>query len=253
MRRLALLLLAPLSVLLLSGCIRVEVAVRVAEDGSGAFSFLSAVDTATAEALGALAGGAGDLASTFTEVDESALPPRATVEPYREGTFAGYRVTVPFASAGDVSALLGDLIGGAGDGAPLGGSDPFFESLVLEGDDDGWLFQAQLPRDLASAAGDAADGPALDPALLAPLLGGSSLAVRIALPGAVVEHNADRIEDGELIWDLSILDPGARPLMARTELGGGGGVSPVLVAAAVAAALAAAGGGAWFVRRRRAA
>ena len=252
-RRLPLLLLAPLAAILLTGCLRIDIAMRVAEDGSGTVSILSAIDGSAMAALGALGGGAGapDLASMFTAPDASRLPPGASAEPYQDGTFVGARATVPFASTDDVAATLGALMGNAGDAGALVGADGLFESLVLESDGDGWIFEAQFPRDMAAAAAGAEGGAALDPALLAPLLGEAAFTIRIALPGTVVEHNADRVEGDELIWDLDILDPGARPLMARTELGGGEGLSPALVVVAAVVVLAAAAGGVWVVRRRR--
>ena len=253
MRRLTLLLVAPLAVVLLTGCLRIEIAMRVADDGSGAISFLSAIDSSAMGALGALGPGVGDIASSFTEVDESTLPPGGTAELYQEGTFVGSRVQIPFASSGDVAATLGGLVASAGEESAFAGLGGMFEQFVLEGDDDGWLFEAQFPRDMLADAAGASGGPALDPALMAPLLGDASFTVRVALPGTVVEHNADRVEEGELIWDLNVLDPGARPMMARTELGGGEGLSPVLIVAVIVVAVAAAAGGAWAVRRRRAA
>ena len=253
MRRLTLLLVAPLAAILLTGCIRIEIAMRVADDGSGTISFLSAIDSSAMGALGALGPGVGDITSSFTEVDDSTLPPGGTAELYQEGTFVGSRVLIPFASSGDVAATLGGLVASAGDESAFAGLGGMFEQFVLEGDDEGWLFEAQFPREMLSDAAGASGGLALDPALMAPLLGDASFTVRVALPGTVVEHNADRLEEGEFIWDLNVLDPGARPMMARTELGGGEGVSPALVVAVAVVAVAAAAGGVWVVRRRRAA
>ncbi len=249
MRRLTLLLVVPLAAILLTGCVRIEIVMRVADDGSGMISFLTAIDSSAMDALGALDPGASDAASGFTEVDESSLPPGATAELYEEGTFVGSRVMIPFAASGDVAATIAGL---AGDASDFAGPDGLFERFALESDGDGWLFEAQFPQDMmGDVAG--ADAPELDPALLGPLLSEASFTVRVALPGTVVEHNADRIEGDELIWDLGILDPGSRPMMARTELGGGEGISPALIVAATVVVVAAAAGGFWAVRRRRAA
>lgn len=253
MRRLTLLLVVPVAAVLLTGCIRVEIVMRVADDGSGTISLLSAIDGSAMGALGALGPEVGDLASTFTEIDESTLPPGGTAEPYQDDAFIGSRATIPFASPGEVAATLSELVADAGDANALAGPGGMFERLILEGDDDGWVFEAQFPRDMVAEAAGASGGIALDPALLAPLLGDASFTVRLDLPGTVVEHNADRVEADELVWDLNILDPGARPLMARTELGDGEGVPLPLAVAVTVVVVAAAAGGVWAVRRRRAA
>ncbi len=82
MRRL--LLLAPLAVLMLTGCIRAEIAIHVNDDGSGTVSVLTAIDGAVLAAFADEGGGGGlgelvggdDLAAAFAEIDEADLPPR---------------------------------------------------------------------------------------------------------------------------------------------------------------------------------
>ena len=48
--------------------------------------------------------------------------------------------------------------------------------------------------------------------------------VRLDLPGDLVEHNADRIEDGTLVWDLELTSAEPQRLFARTV--GGQRVGP---------------------------
>lgn len=261
MRRL--LLLAPLAALVLTGCIRAEIAIRVNDDGSGTVSVLTAVDGSVLAAFAGEGGsglgdllGDGDIASAFTDVDDEDLPPGASVEAYEDGDFVGARITVPFAAGDDVASALEQLSEG-GDETPFAGAGGAFESFVLErdGERDGWRFEARLSEDATDAGlGDGGGGDAFGDAITGALLGDASFTVRLALPGEIVEHNADELTGGELVWHLDVLDPSARPLMARSEAssGSGGGVSSgvLVVGLLVVAGLLTAGAVGWAVRER---
>ena len=86
--------------------------------------------------------------------------------------------------------------------------------------------------------------------LAAMLLDDAWFRVRIKLPGEVTEHNADRIEDGELVWELDFTATEERQLTARSVPSGGVSVVPIVAGIAGAAVLAAFVGLA-YVRRRR--
>ena len=263
MRRL--LLLAPLAALVLTGCIRAEIAIRVNEDGSGTVSLLTAVDGSVLAAFASGEGGSGlgdlvgdgDIASAFTDIDEADLPSGASVEAYEDGDFVGARVTVPFAAGDDVASALERLSADGGDDTPFAGVGGAFESFVLErgaADEGGWRFDARLSDDATDAGLGEGGGDAFGDAIASALLGDASFTVRLALPGEIVEHNADEISGGELVWHLDVLDPGARPLMARSEAsaGSGGGVSTsvLVVGLLVVAGLLTAGAVGWAVRER---
>jgi hypothetical protein len=263
MRRL--LLLAPLAALVLTGCIRAEIAIRVNEEGSGTVSVLTAVDGSVLAAfageggsgLGDLLGdGDGDIASAFTDVDDEDLPPGASIEAYEDGDFVGARVTVPFEAGDDVASALDQLSEESGDETPFAGVGGAFESFVLErdGEGDGWRFEAQLSEDATDAGLGDGGGDAFGDAIAGALLGDASFTVRLALPGEIVEHDADELTDGELVWHLDVLDPGARPLMARSEASSdsGGGVSSgvLVIGLLVVAGLLTAGAVGWAVRER---
>lgn len=223
------LLLAALA-LALSGCIRVDLAFRVDEDGSASFSGILAYS----DALVAMAGdAAGDL------IDGSGLPAGAAVEDYRADGYRG----VSFTRSGDVA----DLIEGVTAAGP--GGDSLFESFELLREDGEWRFDAVL-RPLSEAAQDGGAGlDALGAGLGEALLAGGWFRVRLELPGELIEHNADRTEEGALVWDLDLQGEEARSLFVRTDAGGGAGATPVVVSAAIAAALVALI--AWAAVRRR--
>lgn len=224
------LLLAALA-LALSGCIRVEFAIRVDEDGSSSFSGILAYG----DALAAMAGdAAGEL------IDGSGLPDGASVEEYRADGYRGIRFTM--------SGEVADLIEGVATAGPDGGGP--FDSFDLLREGDEWIFDAVL-RPLGEAAPDGGGGlDALGAGLAESLFADGWFRVRLELPGEIVDHNADRIEDGALVWEIDLQSQEARSLFARTDAGGGADATPVVVSAVIAAALVALI--AWIAVRRRA-
>ena len=223
------LLLAALA-LALSGCIRVDLAIRVDEDGSSSLSGILAYS----DALAAMAGdAAGEL------IDGSGLAAGAAVEDYRADGYRGVR----FTRSGDVA----DLIEGVTAAGP--GGDALFERFELLREGDEWRFDAVL-RPLSEAAPGGGDGlDALGAGLAESLFADGWFRVRLELPGEIVDHNADRTEDGALVWEIDLQGEEARSLFVRTDAGGGAGATPVVVSAAIAAALVALI--AWAAVRRR--
>ena len=234
-----------------AGCIRVEVAIRVNDDGSGTVTVLAAFDRDLME----LAGDDFDL-SELTEIDESELPPGASVEPYEEGDFVGVRVTAPFESGDDVAASIDRLFAGTGgESEGLSGEDGLFQRFVLEREGDRWRFEADIEIDADDLTGGT-DSEQVGGALAQFLFQDASFVVRLALPGEVMEHNADEVgSDGELVWNIDIFGGEPRTLSATSELNGGGGGGGATIAVAAAALLIAGlvAAGVILARRARAA
>lgn len=97
--------------------------------------------------------------------------------------------------AGQAARLLADR--GDGDGSSPPAEEALFEELLrwtmLEGDDDDLAFvESELPG--------------------ARLAGNTSLSLRLELPGEVLETNADKTDDGALIWELSPWDAMTAPV-----------------------------------------
>ena len=238
---------------LATGCFRAEIAIRVNADGSGTVSVLTAFDRSLMEASGgddASGLGAFDL-SDLTEIDESELPPGASVEPYEEGDFIGVRVTAPFEAGDDVAASIDRILAGTGgESSPLAGDDAAFRRLVLERDGDGWRFEAEMDI----SAGELTEETGGDPfseAFARLLLGDASFVVRLSLPGESVSHNADEIgPDSELVWNIDIFGGETRTLSASSDAsgeGGGGGTTIVVAVAALLVVVLAV----VYVRRQR--
>ena len=212
-RRLPVVVLTVLCAFALTGCIRLEVTFTVEEDGSGAMEMVVAGD----EALLALSEQSPD--EFIGNADE--LPPGAVVDQYREDGFVGQVVRVPIPDM----ELAAESLGSADD---LTDAADF--GFVREGD--GWRFTMEMPplgEELAGENGELAAG------LAAALLDEASFRVRVLLPGDVTEHNADRVEDGVLVWDLDWTSMEPRTLSARSQTAG---VGPVVVVVAGGAAAA---------------
>lgn len=247
--RLAALALLPL---VLAGCFRIDLAINVNDDGSGAMTMLVAFDQSLMSLMQGLSddsGGADDVdpLEMLGGIDPEELPPGVTVEPYTEDDFVGARITFPFAATDDVAAALDEAFAASGGSGPLAdASGAPLEGLILrKEDDDGWHFEAAVGAPMA-------DQEDVDASMAALLLQDASFTVRLRLPGEVVETNADeQSSDGELIWHI---DPAGdeRTLLARTQPESGG-TSALLIGGAALATILVVGGLGYWVRRRAAA
>ena len=212
-RRLLVAPLAALCAFVLAGCIRLEVTFTVEEDGSGAMEMVVALD----EALLALSQQSPD--DLIGNLDD--LPPDATVDLHREDGFVGQVVSVPIPDMEQAAELLGSA-DELTDAADFG--------FVREGD--GWRFTTEIPPLGEALAGE---NGAVAAGLAAALFEEASFRMRVLLPGDITEHNADRIEDGVLVWDLDWMSMQPRTLSARSQMAG---VGPVVITVAAGAGVA---------------
>ena len=261
LRRWALLALLA-SAVVCTGCIRVEIGIRVNDDGSGAISILSALDAEALSTLSALDAedqrafgedDGGEIESPFSDLDAADLPPGATVEAYDEDGFIGVRASVPFAAGDDIPDAIEAALSDAGDdlSGELAGTAGLFERFDLHRDGGGWRFDAVVSP-LNQEALSGGDVDALGGAVAAQLLEDATFTIRLELPGDVEEHNADAVDGGALVWSLDLLSDQPRDLMART--GGGGGVSTIVtIVVVIALLIAAVAAIAWSRSRRRSA
>ena len=245
LRRLALLALLAGAVLL-SGCARIEIAIQVNDDGSGEIALLSALDTQFLEA--AAAAGDTEIEDSFLDLDEADLPPGATIEAYEEDGFRGVRARYPFAASDDIKGAIGAALTDAGEAA---GPDELFKRFDLRRDGGGWRFDAVVsPIFTGALPGD--DGDALNGDLAALMLEEVEFTIRLDLPGEIVEHNADAVENGALVWRLDPLSEEPRELTALTSGGKDRTILYVITGIVIAllAAAAAAIAAIWLRSRR---
>ena len=173
------------------------------EDGSGVFDTVLAFEDSFLRLVGETPG-ADDI------FDPESLPPGAVVEDYRQDGFTGARVNVEVPHM----ELLPQVLAEGGD-VSEGVSD-----LELARDGEGWRFSMEPPP-IGGLVADAVApaGGSLDEVIA--VLESASYTVRLALPGEVIEHNADRVEDDELVWELDLTSEQPRTLTARSQPPGG--------------------------------
>ena len=223
--------------LITTACFRLEVAFTVEEDGSGTVRYQMAVK----EDLMALGGEELNLSE---EVGD--LPPGAEFQEYNEDGYTGVVVTVPIDDFSDMERVQ-NALGGVSETADM--ETGLADELSISKDEDGaWQFSMLIPStDEGLGMEGIEEGME---GLAGMLLEDAWFRVRIKLPGELAEHNADRIEDGELVWELDFTATEDRELMARSVPSGGPPIVPIVAGIAGFAVLASFVSLA-YVRRRR--
>ena len=245
MKTIWLALLLSLVGLVTMACARFEIGVVVNEDGSGVINY----QVALKDELMAMAGMAGE-GEDFNFMDELGdLPAGAEVQDYEEDGYTGVTVTVPISDFTDAEAV-GEVLNGLS-GSTESDLQSFNFPSISKDEDGAWQFSMLIPNseDSGVLMGNGGPGDGMDE-VATMLLADASFRVRVKLPGEVVEHNADRIEDGELVWELDILSTESRQLTARSVPGNRLPIVPIVAGVAgvvvlVALVLLA------YVRRRR--
>ena len=237
MKTIRLALLLSVVALVTTACFRFEVAFTVNEDGSGIVRYQIAVKEDLME-LG------GEDLNLSEEVGD--LPPGAEFQEYSEDGYTGVVVTVPIDDFSDMERVQAAL-GGVSETTDMEAG--LADELSISKDEDGaWQFSMLIPStDEGLGMEGMEEGME---GLAGMLLEDAWFRVRIKLPGEVTEHNADRIEDGELVWELDFTATEDRQLTARSVPSGGVSVVPIVAAIAGVVVLAAFVGLA-YVRRRR--
>ena len=245
MKTIRLALLLSLVGLVTMACIRIEIGFVVNEDGSGVISYQVALKDAVI-AMSDLAGEGEE----FNLLDEMGDPPPGVeVQDYEEDGYTGVIIMASvsdFADAKAVEAVLSDL-----NDSDVADSQPFDVPSITRDEDGGWRFSM-----LISSSEDSGDLMGLGESedemdeFTAMLLEDAWFRVRLKLPGELAEHNADRIEDGSLVWELDILSTESRQLTARSITEGGMPILPI-VAGVVGGVVLVAFVSLAYVHRRR--
>jgi hypothetical protein len=245
-RRLAAIGVLLAGALLATGCFRIEISIEVEDDGTGTFTFVSAMEESVLEMMG---GDDEGMDGFLDDFDESDLPSGARVEPYNRDGFVGQRAIIPFTHNGDVAAAFAAL---ESDGAgPLDDGGPFDE-FELRRDGDRWVFNAAV-----NVGDELGDEFSPDDEFMRGFFETASFTVRVKMPGRVTDHNADTVaSDGALIWNLDIFDPTTREMTATSDPsgpsgGGGDGMNTMLIVAIIVAVVVVVGAVAFLMMRRR--
>tara|TARA_B100001778_G_scaffold180002_1_gene148022 strand:+ start:2121 stop:2843 length:723 start_codon:yes stop_codon:yes gene_type:complete len=216
--------------LLVSGCIKVNLEININEDGSGTYGGEFAISKVFAENFSE-----GDQSSSCDEILDSDanelgplsdLPPDAEIDFFEDDSWCGYNFTVSFSDFG--AAVEED------DGFPV---------TEVEG-----IATFRLPADdLFGDLTDEADQDSedIDSAMLLKALGipEPEFVISVTIAGEVLEQNADEVRGATLIWNFNILDPqpGFEPYAVvdtTVSSAGSSGTSGGLIALIIIAALA---------------
>lgn len=180
--------------LLVSGCIKVNLEINVNEDGSGTYGGEFAISKVFAENFSE-----GDQSASCDEILDSNdndlgplsdLPPDAEIEFFEDDSWCGYNFTASFL---DLGAVLEE-----DDGFPI---------TEVEG-----IATFRLPEDdlFGDVTGEADQaGEDIDSAMLLKALGipEPEFVISVTIAGEILEQNADQVRGSTLIWDFNILDP----------------------------------------------
>ena len=238
MKTIRLALLLSLVGLVTMACIRFEVAFTVNEDGSGTVRYQIAIKDDMMEL-------AGEDLDVSEEVGD--LPEGAEVQEYSEDGYTGVVVTVPIADFSDMEKVR-TALGGVSES--VDSEDSPFDTVSIDKDEDGAWHFSMLMTPFTDESEDGLSVDELGEGFATLLLGDAWFRVFVKLPGELAEHNADRIEDGVLVWELDLMATEERQLTARSIPKGGvpiGSIAAGVAGVVVLVALVSLA----YVRRRR--
>jgi len=215
--------------LLVSGCIKVNLEINVNEDGSGTYGGEFAISKVFSENFSE-----GDQSASCDEILDSNdnelgplsdLPPDAEIEFFEDESWCGYNFTASFL---DFGAVLEE-----DDGFPI---------TEVEG-----IATFRLPADdlFGDVTGEADQaGEDIDSTMLLKALGipEPEFVISVTIAGEILEQNADEVRGSTLIWNFNILDPqpGFEPYAVvdtTVSSSGSSGTSGGLIALIVIAAI----------------
>ncbi len=217
MKTIRLALLLSLVGLVTMACIRFQVAFTVNEDGSGTVRYQIAIKDDMMEL-------AGEDLDVSEEVGD--LPEGAEVQDYSEDGYTGVVVTVPIADFSDMEKVR-TALGGVSES--MDSEDSPFDTVSIDEEEDGAWHFSMLMTPFSDESEDGLSVDELGEGLATLLLGDAWFRVLVKLPGELAEHNADRIEDGVLVWELDFMATEEREMTARSIPEGGLPIVPIVV------------------------
>lgn len=222
-----------LTVVLLAGCeARFDSNLSVRDDESGTFSIELSLDDELREALEEQGG--QQFLNFSDQLGE--VPPSWTVTDFTDGVFQGVRVSTEFSDFADLGIRVDEF------DQQLAESElalpETFRTLGLSRDGDLFRFQADLSQ-MAEGL-DALSGQEVAGLDLAGVID-TIFTIRfiVILPGEIVEHNADSIDESTLVWQITSSDT-TRVLTAVSDAGSGPSVTSVVGVAVVVGVVVAA-------------
>ena len=224
-RRIGWALLLPLAALAMAGCFRVELAFLMNDDGSGVVQYTFAISDSMQ--------GFMDIEDQISVADED-LPPGAESREYTEEGYAGFVITMPFSDYAEFRPMLAQWNQEGEVGIDL--------PDISQDENGDWRFSMLLPP---PSEGGGAEELGIPDEILAD----AWFRVRAKLPGELAEHNADRIENGEMVWQMDLESTEARQLTARSVTGGGSAAAVIGATAGAVLLIVVAVAIVFYVRR----
>lgn len=184
--------LMALTALLLSGCFRYQSTLVVHEDGSGQAQELLVVDRRVVESMFDTD---SDIEAHLPRAADFDLPDWVIATDYADGTYEGVVMDIVF----DEPEQLNDRLNSLHDLLAVTVGSVASTDVRVERLRDGWDFTMRT-ADLAQVPTLPGTRP---DAGVAELYRGAQLVFALQLPGRVVDHNADSLVDGQLVWRIS--------------------------------------------------
>lgn len=231
--RLGALILVSAALVVLSGCMEINLEVDLRSDGSGVLMFETVIPK---ELVGFMEMAGQSLDENFIRDEfmgqvSSDVADRVDLSVKRSDGAVSIRMHVRFTN-------LDELNGAMLDGVD---STPLFYSFELHKDGEEWVFSA-TPVDMSTPADSdledlfGGDDPFSDP----------QVSFTMAFSGGVIESNADQVKGRSATWNIS--DAGSPQLTARARVAGGSSIA--LVAALALLGVVVVVGGIVVVRAR---
>jgi len=187
-------------ILLATACMKVDYHLTVDADGGGSL----AVDIALAKAMAEMTGEEGeDFCGDMTGDMTGDFPTGGTIETYEDGDWCGVRMA---AEVDDIAELLDMEDAGLGMGFP---------EIDREGD----VMTFRMIPDLEDMGEDEMSPDEMAMFFEMMEIPEPEFVIRVTLPGAPVEHNADSVDGSTFTWNLNLMG-GDSPsvLEASTEV-----------------------------------
>ena len=214
-----------LAVVLMSGCVKYNVDIKVSNDGKMDMTFIAAVSSSLQE---------GATETTDEEAIEKLKNAGWKVEEYKDETYSGSKLTKSFGHVDTISSAEEVIV----DLNEFGEKGDLAEKLFQKTTKDGkTVYVAKFKVDLSSATGtDTAteegteetedDSTQQMQAMMQQMMSTMDLKFTVEVPN-VVSSNATTTEGNKLTWDLSKLESG-KNIEFTFSLPGGGSSFPIV-------------------------
>ncbi|NYG58590.1 hypothetical protein BJ980_001513 [Nocardioides daedukensis] len=206
LRRIASVLAVLGLLMLLTGCLKVEMELKIGSDGTVSGTMITAMNKDAITTMGPISGASGDdpraVWEAMQEDSYDDLPEGATVEPYEEGDFIGDRITFDAVPVEEVGGVLDSGESGA---------------FTITHQYDTYVFKGSF--DLSGQAGAGGVSDAEMKGFFA-VYGKPEMKVSLTFPGEVTETNGE-VDGTNVTWTRDLTATTQEPMTAIAKDSGG--------------------------------